>query len=53
LQVERQKVIRFEYDGMVFEEGLRLDLLVEGRVVRRDFTASSTTSNPPRLRASA
>ena len=32
-KVERQKVIRFEYDGMVFEEGLRLDLLVEGVVV--------------------
>jgi len=31
--VERQKVIRFEYDGMVFEEGFRTDLLVEGRVV--------------------
>lgn len=23
--VERQKVIRFEYDGMVFEEGFRTD----------------------------
>ena len=33
LRVERQKAIRFEYDGMVFEEGLRLDLLVESRVV--------------------
>ena len=32
-QVERQKVVRFEYDGMVFEEGFRADLLVEGRVV--------------------
>lgn len=31
--VERQKVIRFEYDGMVFEQGLRVDLLVESRVV--------------------
>ncbi len=31
--VERQKVIRFEYDGMVFEEGFRTDLLVESRVV--------------------
>ncbi|MER3524259.1 MAG: GxxExxY protein [Ignavibacteria bacterium] len=31
--VERQKVIRFEYDGMVFDEGFRTDLLVEGRVV--------------------
>ncbi len=33
LHIERQKVIRFEYDGMVFEEGFRIDLLVEGRVV--------------------
>jgi len=31
--VERQKVIRFEYDGMVFEEGFRTDLLVEGDVI--------------------
>ena len=33
LSVERQKVVRFNYDGMEFEEGLRLDLLVEGCVV--------------------
>lgn len=33
LQVERQKVVRFEYDGMVFEEGLKVDLLFEGCVV--------------------
>ena len=33
LRVERQQVIRFEYDGMVFEEGFRIDLLVEGRVI--------------------
>ena len=31
--VERQKPIRFEYDGLVFEEGFRTDLLVEKRVV--------------------
>ena len=31
--IERQKVIRFEYNGMVFEEGFRIDLLVEGLVV--------------------
>jgi iron complex transport system substrate-binding protein len=31
--VQRQKVVRFEYEGMVFEEGLRLDLLVEDRVI--------------------
>ena len=33
LTVERQKVIRFTYDGMVFEEGFRADLLVDGRVI--------------------
>jgi len=32
-QVERQKPIRFEYDGMVFEEGFRTDLLIDSRVV--------------------
>ena len=33
LTVERQKPVAFEYDGMRFDEGLRLDLLVEGAVV--------------------
>jgi GxxExxY protein len=32
-RVERQKVIRFEYEGMIFEEGFRTDLLVDGCVV--------------------
>ena len=32
-QVERQKAISFEYDGMVFDEGFRTDLIVESRVV--------------------
>jgi iron complex transport system substrate-binding protein len=32
-QVERQRAIRFEYDGMVFEEGFRIDLLVDNRVI--------------------
>lgn len=32
-RVERQKVVRFEYDEMVFEEGFRTDLLVESRVI--------------------
>ena len=27
--VERQTVIRFEYDGLVFEEGFRTDLIVD------------------------
>ena len=26
-RVERQRSVRFEYDGMVFEEGLRADLV--------------------------
>jgi GxxExxY protein len=33
LDVARQRTISFEYDGMVFDEGLRIDLLVEGNVV--------------------
>jgi GxxExxY protein len=33
LCVERQKPVSFEYDGMLFEEGFRADLLVEGRVI--------------------
>ena len=32
-RVERQKVIRFEYHEMVFEEGFRVDLLVDDRVI--------------------
>ena len=33
LLVEREKTISFEYDGIRFENGLRLDLLVENRVI--------------------
>ena len=33
LQVERQKVLGFEYEGLMFEKGYRVDLLVEGRVI--------------------
>ena len=33
LHVERQKPVTFEYDGMLFEDGFRVDLLVEERVV--------------------
>src|SRR5688572_3558953 len=32
-RVERQKVIRFEYQGMVFDEGFRVDLVVDDRVI--------------------
>jgi len=31
--VERQKPIKFQYDGVLFEEGFRIDLLVESRVI--------------------
>ena len=33
LRVERQKPLRFEYDGLVFDEGFRMDLLVADHVV--------------------
>ena len=32
-RVERRKAIQFEYDGMVFKEGFRADLLVEDQVI--------------------
>jgi GxxExxY protein len=32
-RVFRQQTIRFEYDGLIFEEGLRVDLLVDDRVL--------------------
>ena len=56
--VERQQAIRFEYKGMVFEEGFRADLLVENQVsepqhCERGCIALSTGFPLPRLRASA
>jgi GxxExxY protein len=33
LRVERQKAVTFEYDGICFVDGLRVDLLVEARLV--------------------
>lgn len=33
LHVERQKPVSFQYDGLIFDEGLRVDLLVENRVI--------------------
>lgn len=33
LRVEREVVVRFEYDGMRFEDGLRIDLLVNRMLV--------------------
>lgn len=33
LKVERQRTVSFEYDGLAFEGGLTLDLLVNERVV--------------------
>lgn len=32
-QVERQRAIRVEYQELVFDEGFRVDLLVENRVI--------------------
>lgn len=32
-KVERHKLVRFEYDGMVFDDGFRVDLLIDDRVV--------------------
>lgn len=33
VKVERQKSVTFMYDGMIFDEGFRIDLLVEDKVV--------------------
>ena len=33
LRVERQKPIRFAYDQLIFEEGFRVDLMVESQVI--------------------
>lgn len=33
LLVERQKAIEFEYDGIKFAEGFRVDVLVDGQVI--------------------
>lgn len=49
-QVERQQAIRFEYDGMVFEEGFRTDLLVDNRVIVELKSVERPASASPRLR---
>ncbi|MDZ4672816.1 MAG: GxxExxY protein [Gemmatimonadota bacterium] len=33
IKVERQRILPFTFDGIHFREGLRVDLLVEGRIV--------------------
>ncbi len=33
VSIERQKPVSFEYDGILFDEGFRVDLLVDNRVV--------------------
>jgi iron complex transport system substrate-binding protein len=33
MAVVRQKPVSFSYDGMLFEEGFRIDLLVEKKVI--------------------
>jgi GxxExxY protein len=47
LTVERQKVIRFEYDGKIFDEGLRVDLLVEHDRYRQTEVLRFTGSSSP------
>jgi hypothetical protein len=47
LTVERQKVIRFEYDGKIFDEGLRVDLLVEHDRYRQTAVLRLTGSSSP------
>jgi GxxExxY protein len=32
-QVEQQKILGFEYEGLVFQNGFRIDLLIEDRVI--------------------
>jgi iron complex transport system substrate-binding protein len=33
LRVDRQKIVKFEDEGVIFEDGLRVDLIVENQVV--------------------
>lgn len=33
LAVDRQKPIDFEFDGMIFSEGFRADLMIDGRLI--------------------
>lgn len=33
ISVERQKPLKIEYDGFVLDDGFRIDLLLEGRVI--------------------
>jgi len=33
LHVERQVVVKIEYDGEILDDGLRIDLLVEGSII--------------------
>jgi iron complex transport system substrate-binding protein len=44
LQVERQKAISFEYNGMEFRDCLRIDMVVEGLVI---VEVKSLESVPP------
>lgn len=41
-RVERQKSIPFSYNGMAFDEGLRVDLLVEGLIIVELKSVQST-----------
>lgn len=33
LKVERQKVVEFEYHGILFNEGLRVDLMIDNQLI--------------------
>ena len=45
-QVERQQAIRFEYEGMVFEEGFRTDLLVHSKQLPTYLKLTNTPVGP-------
>jgi iron complex transport system substrate-binding protein len=48
LTVERQKPIRLEFDGLLFKEAFRVDLLVEGRVLLELKSVDAITPVMPR-----
>jgi len=41
LKVERQKIVPAEYDGLTFDEGFRIDLLVEDSIIVELKTVAS------------
>jgi hypothetical protein len=47
--VERQTAVRFEYDGLVFEEGFRTDLIVDHQAPSASPRLRVNQSAPNRL----